>query len=377
MRRIYLDNNATTPIADSVREALAPFLREHYGNPSSSHPLGRACHEAVEDARSRVAQLIGATADEIVFTSGGSESNNLALKGVALAAWPARGHILISALEHPTVSEPARHLQRLGFEVSTIACDAQGRIDPADVRRAIRHDTLLLSVMHSNNEIGSVQAIGEIAKLCRAQGVLVHTDAAQSVGKLSVRADELDVDLLTLAGHKLYAPKGIGALYVRRGVSLEPLLHGAGQESGVRSGTENVAGIVALGEAARLANICQPADAGRIADLRERLADRLFDALHPAQPINAPTAERLPNTLSVNFCHVAGADLLRRAPEVHAATGAACHSSATPLSATLKAIGLSPEIGRGTVRLSLGRYTTEDEIDAAASLLVAAWEAMV
>lgn len=388
MRSIYLDYNATTPIAPAVQEAMLPYLAELYGNPSSSHALGRACHEAVEEARARLAQLLGASSDEIVFTSGGSEANNLALKGVAFAhalaaGRPAadasvrlEGHMVISACEHPAVVQPARFLERLGLKLSVVGVNRDGLVDPAAVEAALRSDTLLASIMHANNEIGVVQPIREIAQRCRNRGVLVHTDAAQSVGKIPARVDDLGVDLLTVAGHKLYAPKGVGALYVRRGVQLEPLLHGAGHESGLRAGTENVASLVGLGRAASLAEKHLLEAGDRMMALRDRLLEKLRAVIGPRLSVNGQGAPRLPNTLSVNFPDVVAADLLRRIPELCASTGAACHSGATHLSATLAAIGLDPAAARGAVRLSLGWYTEEDEIDRAAQLLIAAWENM-
>jgi cysteine desulfurase len=375
MRHLYLDYNATTPIAPSVQEAMLPFLREHYGNPSSSHALGRACHEAIEDARSQVASLLDAEPEEIVFTSGGTEANNLALKGVMLReAPPVEGHLIISAVEHPAVEVPADFLERLGIDVTVVPCDGEGVVDPAAVKAALRSDTKLVSVMHANNEIGVIQPLNEIAQICHAQGVLVHTDAAQSAGKIPVSVPALDVDLLTLAGHKFYAPKGVGALYVRPGVALEPLLHGAGHESGLRAGTENTPYLVGLGKAASLARRAMDDTGRRLTTLRDRMLQRLRIAIGDRLTVNGEHAERLPNTLSVNFPQVAGQALLGRLPELCASTGSACHSGTTTMSATLSAIGLSPAEARGTVRLSLGWYTSEEDVDRAVELLVGAWE---
>jgi cysteine desulfurase len=377
MRTIYLDYNATTPIAPAVREAMLPLLAEHFGNPSSSHALGRAAHEAVEQARRQVARFLGAQPDEIVFTSGGTESNNLAIKGVLLRHVPAAGgHLVISALEHPAVVEPARFLERLGFDLSIVPCNGQGLLDPDDVAAALRPDTRLVSIMHANNEIGTLQPIRRIAEICQERGILVHTDAAQSVGKVPTSVHELGVDLLSIAGHKAYAPKGVGALYVRRGVALEPVLHGAGHEGGLRAGTENVPYIVGLGQALLIAGKHLSETTPRFAALRDRLYQRLADGLGQELPINGGAAPRLPNTLSVNFPGVVGAELLGRCPELCASTGSACHSGATHLSPTLAAIGVQPEAARGAVRLSVGWHTTEDEIDRAAELLLAAWEAL-
>jgi cysteine desulfurase len=374
---IYLDYNATTPLAPAVQEAMLPFLAEHFGNPSSDHTLGRACREAVADARTRVARLLGAEADEIVFTSGGSEANNLAIKG-AVAARPevGRPHLVISAIEHPAVVEPARYLEGLGAEVSIVPVTSQGLVDLEALRGAIRRETVLVSVMHANNEIGVVQPIREIGELCRSLGVLFHTDAAQSAGKLPLDVNELAVHLLTLAGHKFYAPKGVGALYVRRGTRLVPLIHGAGQEGGLRAGTENTSSVVGLGAAATLAKNGQSDAADRMTRLRDRLWNQLRHAIGDGLTFNGEGAARLPNTLSVNFPGVNGAEVLRRAPEVCASTGAACHAGSNRLSATLAAIGLSTDVGRGTVRLSLGWYTSDDDVDRAAAALAAAWDGL-
>lgn len=377
MQQIYLDYNATTPVAPSVQEAIAPFLSEHYGNPSSDHALGRACHEAIEDARGYVAELLGADREEIIFTGCGTESNNLAIKGVMMAEPPEEGgHLIVTAIEHPAVAEPARYLERLGYDVTVVDCDRNGIVRPEFVDMALQPNTRLVSVMHANNEIGTIQPIREIAEICKSQDVLVHTDAAQSIGKIRVNVDELSVDLLTLAGHKLYAPKGIGALFVRRGVSLQPVMHGAGHESGLRPGTENVPYIAGLGQAARLASRGLDENSDRMASLRDRLHDHLRHAIGDRLTVNGFLAERLPNTLSVNFPDVVGQELLRRAPELCASTGAACHSGTTSMSATLAAIDLAPDVAAGTLRLSVGWNTSEDEVDRAAELLIGAWENM-
>jgi cysteine desulfurase len=375
MRWIYLDYNATTPIAPSVQEAMLPFLAERYGNPSSNHVLGRVCQEALEDARSQVASLIGADRDEIIFTSGGTEANNLAIKGVLLKhGRSGGGHIVLSAIEHPAVIEPARFLEQLGYDVTLVGCNRQGVVDPRSVAAALRHDTLLVSVMHANNEIGSIQPIREIAQVCHEHDILIHTDAAQTVGKIRTHVDELEVDLLSIAGHKLYAPKGVGALFVRRGVALEPVIHGAGHEGGLRAGTENVASIAALGRACSLAGKSLNEAGERLTMLRDRLFNHLQAEIGPELLLHAEFAPRLPNTLSVSFPGVAGADLLARAPEICASTGAACHHQTAAMTPTLAAIGLEMAEARSTIRLSVGWYTTEEEIDRAASLLIAAWE---
>lgn len=375
MRQIYLDYNATTPIAPSVLEAMNPFLVGHYGNPSSTHSFGRAAKEAIEDARVRVAGLLACDRDEIVFTSGGTESNNLALKGVMFERGIAgNGHLVISAIEHPAVTNPASFLERLGYEVSVVGCDKHGVVQPEAVEEALRPNTRLVSVMHANNEIGSIQPIRKIAEICHAQGILMHTDASQSVGKVPAMVDMLDVDLLSVAGHKLYGPKGIGVLFVRDGISLEPLLHGAAHEYGMRAGTENTPYIVGLGQACFMAMKCIDDSSERMGVLRDRLQDQLLESIGPGLIIHALHAERLPNTLSVSFPGTPGMEILDRIPELCASTGSACHSGGGFVSATLEAMGVSHEQALGTVRLSVGWYTSEEEVDRAASLLIDAWE---
>jgi cysteine desulfurase len=377
MRPIYLDYNATTPIAPSVYEAMRPFLVEHFGNPSSNHARGIAAHQAVEDARQFVAEALGAFPDEIFFTSGGTESNNLALLGMAAGPHGYRGHLIISAIEHPAVTAPARFLERWGCELTVILPDRYGRISPDDVEEALREDTVLVSIMHANNEIGTIQPIHEIVQRCERHEVPVHTDAAQSVGKIRTHVDELGVDLLTVAGHKLYAPKGVGALYVRRGTSIQPILHGAGHEKGLRPGTENVPSIVGLGQAARLATGSVAEHEQRLARLRDRIWDQLHAAIGPDLRYHGPPKERLPNTLSVNLPGVVAQDVLDRAAEIYASTGSACHSGRAHISPTLAALGLTAKEAAGTIRLSLGWNTSEEEIDRAASALLAAWESLV
>ncbi|MHB8972001.1 MAG: cysteine desulfurase family protein [Pirellulaceae bacterium] len=398
MRQIYMDFNATTPVAPSAAAAMLPFLTEYYGNPSSGHAMGRICHEAIEDARGQVAALVGADRDEIVFTSGGTESNNLALRGILMRDFPsADGHLVISAIEHPAIARPAEYLTRLGYAVTVVGCDRNALVDPDDVRKAIRSDTRLVSIMHANNEVGTLQRVRDIASVCHERGVLMHTDAAQSVGKIRTQVDELDVDLLSLAGHKLYAPKGIGVLFVRQSVDIEPVMHGAGHEKGLRPGTENVPHIVGLGVAALLAakelengpaEDSGPDSGGagsgesenqgeRLAKLRDRLCDTLRQAIGKRLVVHGEQVARLPNTLSVNFPQVLGSELLARIPEICASTGAACHSNGTSISATLRAMGLGPAATRGTIRLSLGRPTTADDVDRAANLLIGAWESLV
>jgi cysteine desulfurase len=373
MNPIYLDHNATTPIDPAVVETMLPYLREHFGNPSSVHAYGRRAHDAVDRARREVARLLGARPDEIVFTSCGTEATNHAIKGAAFAALE-RGRsglqVVTSAVEHPATMETARFVERLGFKPVTVAVDRHGVVDLDAVEGALRSPTLLVSVMHANNETGSLQPIAEIARLARARGALVHVDAAQSAGKIPVDVGELGVDLLTLAGHKLYAPKGVGALFVGRGVRLEPFIHGAGQESGRRAGTENVPYIVALGEACRIAAAGLPKAAERLQRLRDRLWTRLKEGLRERVVLNGHPERRLPNTLNVSFLGLVGSELLEALPEIAASTGSACHEGEVSISPVLAAMGLDPLVARGAVRLSVGRFTRAADVDRAAELLV-------
>lgn len=369
---VYLDHNATTPIAAEVVDAMRPYLERHFGNPSSAHGYGAAAHGAVVRARSEVATLLGCEPESVVFTASGSEADNLAIKGVALARRGDGDHVITSAIEHPAVLAACRYLQRrLGYRLTVVPVDGCGVVDPDDVRRAIEPGTVLVSVMHANNEVGTMQPIAELARVARERGIAFHTDAAQSVGKVRVDVDRLGIDLLTVTGHKMYAPKGIGALYVRPGTPLDPLIHGAGHEHGLRAGTENVPYIVGLGAACALA-------AGRLTAGRDRdivrLRDRLHGALRSAVPglaLNGHREQRLPNTVNVSFPHCDGEDLLARTPAVAAATGSACHSGRTEPSAVLSAMGLDAQRALGAVRLSLGYGTTTADVDAAAAALVA------
>ena len=366
---VYLDHNATTPVHERVLERMLPYLGERFGNPSSGHPLGWEARGAVEDARERVAALLGCSIEEIFFTSGGTESNNLAILGAAGAAGGRRA-IATTAVEHPATEEPCRVLEGRGWRVSRVGVDGEGLVDAEEVGRAIGEDTALVTVMHANNETGAIQPVAEIARIARARGAAVHTDAAQSAGKVPVRVDELGADLASIAGHKLYAPKGIGALYVRRGTAPPaPVLAGAGQERGVRPGTENVAGIVGLGAACELALETMEEEAARVAALRDDLWLRLSGRI-PGLALNGPAERRLPNTLNVRFPGVRGSALLARTDEVAASTGAACHEGGdeTP-SRVILAMGIPPEEALCSVRLTLGRSTTSEGVALAARAL--------
>jgi len=331
-----------------------------YANPSALHAQGRAARAVIDGARVQVASLLGCAPDEIVFTSGGSEADNLALKGVFFAS-PERGdHIITSAVEHPAILEPARFLERLGARVTYLEVDGRGRVDPDDVRRAITSRTILVSLMHANNEVGTIEPVEAVSAIARERDVLVHTDAAQSVGKIATRVADLGVDLLSIAGHKVYAPKGVGALYVRRGVRLEPVIHGASHEAGRRAGTESALLVAALGVACELAADLAPMD--EVRRLRDLFWDLLRSRVGARVVLNGHPEERLPNTLSVSFASRVGADILGALDGVAASTGSACHAGSIELSPVLAAMGVPPEIGMGAIRFSLGRGTTEPEI---------------
>ena len=371
---IYLDYNATTPVDPAVLEAMLPYLRDRFGNPSSQHAYGQAVRGALAQARTDVADLIGARSDEIVFTSGGTESTNAALKGAAIAALDrgesARRQIIVSRIEHPATLATAQALARFGFRVRPIGVDAHGFIDLGELAEAVREPTFLVSVMHANNETGTLQPIADAAALAHGHGALMHVDAAQSAGKVAVDVDRLGADLLTLAGHKLYAPKGVGALYVRRGIALEPLVHGAGQEGGRRAGTENMPYVVGLGVACRIAREQLPAAGPRMQRLRDRLWTQLRQALAERIARNGDTERCLPNTLNASFVGMIGSELLAALAQIAASTGSACHDGRVSISPVLAAMGVEPRVASGAVRFSLGRGSTQDEIDRACAILI-------
>jgi cysteine desulfurase len=361
MKRIYLDFNASTPIDPAVVTAMNRFLDDHYGNPSSGHWASIGAKVALEAARGQVAALLGCHDDEIVFTSGGSEANNLALKGVFFAFRDKSDHIITTRIEHPAIIEPCRFLEHLGARVTYLPVDGTGRIDPNDLREAITSRTILVSLMHANNEVGTIEPIDDCAQIAREHDVLFHTDAAQSAGKVPTNVNELGVDLLSIAGHKVYAPKGIGVLFVRRGVRLEPLIHGAGHEGGRRAGTESALLAAGLGKACELARNLAPMD--RVRTLRDYFWQELQKRFGNRIVLNGHPTHRLPNTLNVSFVGRIGAEILARLEGVAASTGSACHSGRIELSPVLEAMGVAPEIGMGAIRFSLGRTTARDEID--------------
>ncbi len=369
---IYLDHAATTAVDPRVVEAMLPHFSASYGNPSSLYRLAAEAKGAVDHSRATVAEILGARPGEIVFTSCGTESDNLALRGAALAARARGNHIITSQIEHPAVLNTCRYLEKRGYKVTYLPVDETGRVDPEAVERAVTSETVLVSIMQANNETGTLQPIAHISDIARRLGILVHTDAAQSVGKVAIRVEELGVDLLTVAGHKLYAPKGVGSLYVRHGTRLEPLIHGAGHEDGRRAGTENVPYMVGLGTACLVAERAMGEYMPRIGSLRDRLHELLTRQV-PGLALNGHPTQRLPNTLNVSFPGVDGEELLAATPEVAASTGSACHAGRTEPSGVLTAMGLPRDRALGAIRLSLGKFTTGEEVERAAAALVASW----
>ncbi len=366
---IYLDYNATTPVDPAVVDAMEPYLREHFGNPSSDHVYGYRTRAAVQTAREQLATLLGAAPEEVVFTGGGSEANNLAIKGVAYALRERGNHIITSAVEHPAVAEPLHFLERQGYQVTTVPVNRDGQVDPAQVAAAITDQTILVSIMYANNEVGTIQPIHAIAAVAHARGILVHTDAAQAVGKIAIDLPSLGVDLMAVAGHKFYGPKGIGALIVRRGVPLEPLIHGAGHEGGRRAGTENVPYAVGLGCAAALARERIPAYEERVRALRDGLHQYILERI-PSAILNGHPVERLPNTLNLSFPGVNAGDLLATIrDEVACSTGSACHAGYAAPSSVLLAMGRDVELASAALRISLGWGTTQQEVQRAAAVI--------
>lgn len=371
---IYLDYNATTPLDRRVAEEMQPYLTGIFGNPSSGHAQGRAARRAIDRARDRVAGLLGARAGNIVFTSGGTESNNHAIRGAALSRADRGRHIVTSAVEHPAVTAVCKYLESRGFTTTYVPVDPTGRIDPAAVAEAFTAETVLVSLMHANNEVGTIQPVAEVAALARERGILSHSDCAQSTGKIPVRMDRLGVDMLSVAGHKLYGPKGVGALCLRDELVLPPLMYGAGHEAGRRPGTENLLGVVGLGMACELALSGSGEEPLRLASLRDRLEAGLLEAF-PAARVHGDPQRRLPNTSSIAFPGRDAAAIMAAMPEVAVSAGAACHDGTTVCSPVLQAMGVESDLAAGTLRFSVGRMTTPEEIDRAVPRIVAALRA--
>jgi len=363
MKRVYLDYAATTPTHPDVVKAMLPYLNDAFGNPSSMHSFGQEAKRAVEEARETIAALIGAKNDEIVFTSGGTEADNFALKGVAYANEHRGNHIITSSIEHHAVIEPLKSLERQGFKVTYLPVDQYGMVDPQDVRKAVSEKTILISVMHANNEIGTIEPIAEMGRIAKERGVYLHTDAVQTVGHIPVDVNELGVDLLSMSAHKLSGPKGVGALYIRKGTKVAPFMHGGEQEQRRRASTENVPGIVGFGKAADIAQNEMRAEVERLALLRDQLIKGLLERIDNMQ-LNGHPSKRLPNNVNVSIQFVEGESMLLSLDMegIAASTGSACSSSTLTPSHVLLALGLQPEQAHGSLRFTLGRETTKEEI---------------
>lgn len=374
MRLIYLDYNSTTPVAPEAQEAVLPFLGEHYGNPSSHHALGRAAFEVIEEGRFLMANLLRCERSEIIFTSSGTESCNLALIGTAFHVAPqAAGHLIISSIEHPAVTQSARFLESLGYGLTIVKPNQEGTIDPQSIVDAVQEETFLVSVTLAHHETGIIQPVAAIAERCRHAGILVHTDACQAVGKIPVHVLQEKVDLLSFSGHKFYAPKGIGGLYVKHGTPIGPIIHGEGNEGGLRSGMENVGNIVSLGKAAVTTDKYMDAAIERMTAFRNRIESQLQEMV-PGLIVNGKDVERLPNTSSLTFPNVNADKMQRRLPELCFATSAATFGKSSQKSPMLVALGRTAAQAQGTIRLSVGRFNTEEQIDRTCELLASAWE---
>jgi len=366
IKKIYLDYAATTPVDPRVVKAMLPYFSEKFGNTMSLHSFGQEAKEALEESRGVIADLMGAKPQEIIFTGSASESNNLALKGVALAKASANqgGHIIISPIEHACVMESARWLESQGFEITRLKVDKYGLVSPDDVRKAIKKDTILVSIMHANNEIGTIEPIEEIGKICREKGIYFHTDAAQSFGKIPIDVNKMNIDLMTVSSHKMYGPKGAAALFIRKGTKIEPLIHGGGHESGLRSSTVNVAAIVGFAEAARICEREMKKEAKREIKLRDKLIKGVLEKIEGSY-LNGHPRERLPNNINFSFPGIEGESLIMQLDflGIAASTGSACSSEKLEPSHVLLAIGLKPEQAHGSLRLSLGKWTKEKDIN--------------
>jgi cysteine desulfurase len=363
MKKIYLDNAATTPTDTRVLQAMLPYFTEVYGNPSSLHAFGQEAKHAIEDARYGIAAFIGAKPEEIIFTSGGTESNNCAIKGIAYARREKGNHIITSKIEHHAILEPCHFLEKQGFEITCIPVNECGLVDPADVEKAITEKTILISVMHANNEIGTIQPIAEIGKIARGKGVYFHTDAVQTLGHLPIDVNELNVDILSASGHKLHGPKGVGILYVRKGVRMHPFMHGGDQEKGRRASTHNVSGIVGFGKAVELAKAEMGKEIEQLTFLRDKLIKGIISTIGFTR-LNGHPTQRLPNNVNVSISYVEGESMLLNLDMegIACSTGSACTSSSLEPSHVLMAIGLPHELAHGSLRFTLGRPNSEDDI---------------
>lgn len=367
---IYLDYNATTPVDPEVANEMIPFIQSHFGNPSSSYAIGRNSKDAIAHARKQVAGILNANPEEIIFTACATESNNIAIQGTAYANREKGKHIITSAIEHPAVIEVCRFLNSQGFDITYLPVDTTGKVNPKDVENAIRPDTILISIMHANNEVGTIQPIAEIAAIAKRKNVIFHTDAAQSIGKIETDVTLLGVDLLTVAGHKLYAPKGIGALYIKQGTNIKNIMYGAGQEKGIRPGTENLVHIVALGKACEIAKRDFEKNFNIMLSGKERLLNGLKSKLGERVIVNSDATNTLPNTLSVSFDNVEAHTLASViSNEVYISTGSACHADSIEISSVLKAMNIDLKIAAGMVRISTGKYTSNEEIDRAVEVI--------
>ncbi|MCL4514644.1 MAG: cysteine desulfurase NifS [Firmicutes bacterium] len=364
MKRIYLDHAATTPVAPAVLEAMLPYFTEKFGNPSTLYFYGREAKQAIEDAREKVAAIIGARPQEIIFTGGGSESDNYAIKGAAFANEARGKHVITSAVEHHAVFDTCKFLESRGFEVTYLPVDEDGLVSPDEVAKAIRPDTILITIMHANNEVGTIEPIAEIGRIAREKGVYFHTDAVQTAGALPINVDELKVDLLSMSAHKFYGPKGVGVLYVRRGTKLTPLIHGGGQERKRRAGTENVAEIVGLAKALELAQEGMTARNERLIRLRDRLMNGLLEKI-PELKLNGHPTRRLPGNVNVSVLYIEGESMLLNLDfkGIAASSGSACTSGSLEPSHVLLAMGMPHEVAHGSLRLTLGNENTEEDVD--------------
>ncbi len=365
-KRIYLDNNATTRVDPRVLEAMLPYFCEKYGNAASrNHAFGWEAEEAVEQARQQVAGVIGAEAKEIIFTSGATEGNNIAIKGVARMYEEKGRHIITQVTEHKAVIDPCKYLEQQGWRVTFLPVDKYGRIDLDDLKKAITDETVLVTIMHGNNEIGTLQPIAEIGRICKERGVFFHTDCCQTFGKVPIDVNEMGIDLLTCSGHKIHGPKGVGALYVRRRrprVRCEPVIHGGGHERGMRSGTLNVPGIVGLGKAAEICRQEMPTESPRLAALRDRLIRGITERVSDVT-LNGHPTERTPTNANLSFAFVEGESMMMGFPEIAVSSGSACTSASLEPSYVLKALGVGDELAHSSIRFSVGRFNTEEEID--------------